>query len=546
MPCPGSSGRVAPERIAGCVATPRAHALSYAARVTHDTDQPPRDPRRAGDGLGAGWRDSLRLHRLAWVLASITVLLLVALLILFRRPLADRLWPETRAQALSDQAARALAAGRLSVADGSGARELYEAALAIDADRSEARDGLMRVAMAALAEARSATAADRYADAHRALQLARALAVPRTQADTVDTRLRQREAAHAGIERLLRQAAAARAAHRLDGSSDAALPLYQRVLALQPDRVVALEGREDVLSDLLQQARDAVQRRDLVTATRLLATARRYDPGHVEVPDTQARVSKALEDLHRHANAALASGHLQRAVDGYRGLIQVDPDDPAAQRGLEQVASAWAMRATRLAADFRFADANAALAQARALAPHAADVEDAGHAIARAQQAKGRIGARAPKAGRARRVRTLLAEANAAEARGDLLTPPGDSAFDKLRAARALAPDDAAVRRAGARLLPVAVACFDRELRGNNLGRANACLDARIALGGNASTIAGARRRLAQRWLAIGSERLGAGDLTGATSALAHARVLDPATPGVDDFSQRLQVAGAR
>ena len=72
----------------------------------------------------------------------------------------------------------------------------------------------MRVAMAALAEARSATAADRYADAHRALQLARALAVPRTQADTVDTRLRQREAAHAGIERLLRQAAAARAAHR--------------------------------------------------------------------------------------------------------------------------------------------------------------------------------------------------------------------------------------------------------------------------------------------------------------------------------------------
>jgi hypothetical protein len=54
-----------------------------------------------------------------------------------------------------------------------------------------------------------------------------------------------------------------------------------------------------------------------------------------------------------------------------------------------------------------------------------------------------------------------------------------------------------------------------------------------------------ARRRLAQRWLAVGDERLGAGDVQGATAALASARAVDPATPGIDAFSQRLQTASA-
>ena len=107
------------------------------------------------------------------VVVGVAVLLLA--LLLLRRPLADWLWPETRAQA----SARPGRAWRWRTAisapaDGSGARELYEAALALDPDRDEARAGLMRVAQAALAQARSAIAAERYADAHRALQLANA------------------------------------------------------------------------------------------------------------------------------------------------------------------------------------------------------------------------------------------------------------------------------------------------------------------------------------------------------------------------------------
>ena len=476
-------------------------------------------------------------------MVGVAVLLLA--LLLLRRPLADWLWPETRAQELRDQAAVALARGHLSANDGSGARELYEAALAIDPDRNDAREGLMRVAQAALSQARTAIAADRYVDAHRALQLANALSVPRAQADAVATQLRQREASRAGIANLLAQASAARRAHRLDGTPDAALPLFQRVLALQPDRLEALEGREDALADLLQQAQQHLQHGELPEAAAMIAAARGYDPGHGDLPAAQAQLARAVEQARQQADRDLRRGRLEQASDGYQALLRIDPADAAARRALPKVAAAYAQRAQQLASNFDFKAADIALEQARALAPHATSITAAVQHIARARQAQAGLASPLSSRERQRRVRRLLAEADAARARGDLLTPPGDSAFDKLRAARAIAPGDLAVRRASARLLPTAQTCFEDELRGNNLGHARACLDAWIALEGTGNALSRARRRLAQRWLAVGDERLGAGDVQGATAALASARAVDPATPGINAFSQRLQTASA-
>lgn len=483
--------------------------------------------------------------RARWLWPLVSIVLVVLALLLLRRPLADRLWPQARSQALRDQAALALAQGRLSAADGSGARELYEAAVAIDPDRIEAREGLMQVARAALAQARSAIAAGRYDDAHRSLRLARALSVPRAQADAVAAQLRQREASHAGIGTLLARAASARRAHRLDGTPDAALPLYRQVLALQPERLEALEGREDALADLLQQALQALRQGQLPEAAAMIVAAHGYDPGHGDLPAAQAQLAHAIERSRQQADRNLRRGRLEPAVAAYRGLLQIDAADAAAQRGLMKVAAAYAQRAQRLASDFRFAEAKVALAQARALAPRAATTTAAAQHLARARQAQAALASPLPPHQRQRRVRRLLAEAAAAEARGELLTPPGDSAFDKLRAARALAPNDPAVRRAGQRLLPTAQACFDRELRGNSLGRARACLDAWIVLEGGSPAASRARRRLAQRWLAIGDERLGGGEVQGAAAALAMARAVDPATPGLEAFAQRVQTASA-
>src|SRR5690606_28479075 len=291
----------------------------------------------------------------------------LALLVAFRRPLADRLWPQTRAQALRAQAELALEQGRLTAADGTGARELYEAALAMDPDRDEARAGLARVAGAALAQARAATGQGRFADAHAALRLARALSVPRDDAERVASVLREREAAHAGLTDLLARADAARQAGRLTGDAAAALPLYRRILVLQPDNTRALEGREDALGELLQQARAQLRQGDLAAAVAAVGVATGYDPGHVDLPDTRARLNEELDDVRRNAAEDLRAGRLERAAERYRLLAEAGQQGDA-DEGLERVAAAWAHRARTLAGDYRFAAADAALGQARALA----------------------------------------------------------------------------------------------------------------------------------------------------------------------------------
>lgn len=479
-----------------------------------------------------------------WTGIAITAVLL-ALLLGLRQPLSDWLWPQTRAQQLRADAAQALAQGKLTAADGRGARELYEAALALDPDRTDARAGLARVGQTALADARRALAERRYADAHRSVALARELAVPTTQVEAVAAALRGREAAEAGIERLLLQANAARAAGNLDGDHTSALRLYQRVLALQPSHTQALEGREDTLADLLQQAQQAVIHGDLPAAAKTVHRVREADPGHAGLPGALADLTQASEQRRRRADADLRRERLQRARDGYRAVLAVDADDAEALRGLARLATAYARRSERLAADFRFDEAAAALREAQAISPGVPAIGEARQHLARARQSQSRYGSKLSPAERQRRLRRWLQQAAAAESRGDLLTPPGDSAFDKVRAARAIAPRDARVRKASARLLPAAKACFEKELRGNRLARARECLDARRVLEGETAAVGESRRRLAQRWIAVGNERLGAGEMQAAQMALASARTLDPGAIGLDEFAERLRAAAA-
>ncbi|MGH8026685.1 MAG: hypothetical protein ACREO0_08155, partial [Pseudoxanthomonas sp.] len=242
------------------------------------------------------WRD-----RGLWRWAAAAIVLLVLAIVVFRQPLANLIWPDMRVQRLLDEAEQALKQGRLSAADGTGARQRFEAAQALDSDRSEARDGLGRVAQAAVAQARGYVRDNRFEQARQSLALARELQVPRADADAVANQLRQRESAHAGLDELMRQAGSAKA----NGTLEIALPLYQRVLALQPTHTAALEGREDALSDLLQQARQAIGQGDLAKGAVLIAQAREYDAGHVDLPDAQAQLARAVETRRRGADGDL-------------------------------------------------------------------------------------------------------------------------------------------------------------------------------------------------------------------------------------------------
>lgn len=475
------------------------------------------------------------------------MVLVVALLfaLVLRGPIAERLWPVAEAEALRQQAEVALQQGRLSADDGSGARERYEAAIAIDPDRAELRSGLARVSQAAVQQARIASERGAFAEAHRQLALARALSAPRAQTEAVAEMLRRREAGVAGIDDLLRAADAARAAGRLDGTGDAALPLYRQILELQPQHLKALEGREDALATVLQEARDALKRGELAKGTIAIAAAQNYDRGHADLPDAQALLAQVADDVRRRADRDLRAGRLQRAVDGYRQWQAAGADVRAVNDALAEVARAHVGNARGAAADFRFDRAKAALAAAQSLAPDLAELAPAREALQRAERVKNGAGTTLPTRVIQRRVRALLEEAAAAESRGDWLTPPGDSAYDKLRAARALAPDDLEVRQATARMVPHVRECFERELRDNRLQRARVCLDARVALAGDRRASAEARSRLAQRWVAVGEERLSAGDLDGARVAHVAARGLDPRMLELAAFAERLRAAGS-
>lgn len=479
-------------------------------------------------------------RRLVWM-AAIGGMVLLLVLFTLRQPLAEWLWPSARVQELGQQARAALARGHLTAADGSGARELYEAAIAIDPDRVEARAGLAKVAAAALTKAETALADEDFPAAHRWLALARELEVPRAQADGFAKRLRGREADVAGLSGLLARADAAAAPQE-------ALPLYARVLSLRPQNIRALEGREDALADLLQQAMEVLQRGDRQGAAELVAVVGQYDAGHVDLPQVRGELTRAIDTVRQRAERNLRRGNLAAAESGFAQLLAIDAGDAAAKRGMSMLATAHAQRAERAAANFDFATAERSLQHARTLQADAPAVVQAERRMSASRAAQARLGANAPvRPGRETRARVaaLLREAKAAEARGDLLTPPGESAYDKLRAAAALAPSDTAVRQAQLRLVPAARRCFERELPRNDLGRARACLDSWVALQGEGAATRQARRRLAQRWLAVGDERIGAGQLPAAQAALDSAVALDRAAPGIDDFRQRLRIATA-
>lgn len=155
--------------------------------------------------------------------------------------------------------------------------------------------------------------------------------------------------------------------------------------------------------------------------------------------------------LREQADGDLRRGRLQQAAEGYRALLEASPGDDVAEDGLARVAAAHAARAQRAAADFEFDSAEGDLATARELAPEAAAVREAARDLQRARAARARMPSTTDVA-RQGRVRSLIDQADAALARGDLMDPPGESAFDKIAAARALAPGAPEVRSAARRL----------------------------------------------------------------------------------------------
>ncbi len=494
------------------------------------------------------WRARWQALPQRWRLAGIALVVMMAAALLlaglFRQQVAGWLWPESRSVELRVQAEQALRQGHLTAADGSGARELFDAALAVQPDQVAARDGLARVGRAALARAEREIEQGHFIQARAALQLARELEVPRGRLEPLEASLRMRETAVAGVESLLARAAVALAAGQLDDGEGAALPLYRRVLALQPRNQRAVEGREDALAKLLEPAAGALQAGDAATLAGLVARAEAFDAGHPALPELRAGLSRLHEASQRRLQALIAGRRFEAAAV-LCGELRAHVDSlPSPCTG--EVIEGLAALARTAASDFDFASSEHLLTLARALAPEHPQLAAAGRQLLQARLGASRL-PQTPRNTRrlAARVATLLAEARQAEARGDWLTPPGESAWDKLRAAQALAPRDPAVERALAALKPAARRCHADSLRDNDLRTARICMDVWRQVDPADAALVPARRRLAERWVAIGEQRLGAGEVDAARTALEQARTLDAGAAGLVEFEARLARAQA-
>lgn len=496
-----------------------------------------------------GGRRARRAHRRwPWLIAAIAVLGIAFALYFWRDALGRRLVPPPEQAQLMQKADAALRAGRLTSPDGRGARELYQAVLARDPDRLAARGGLVHVGAAALAQAQLAVRTNHPQEARRALDLARDLGVAVADLQPVEDALHRGGDSDSKLASLLEQAGVAEQAGHLDDGPASALAIYQQALAAAPDNAVVLARRQALLARMLAGIDALLAQGDVAGARKLVDRVAAVDPGDFDLPAARARLAEAMQkrqDAQARvldaADADLRAGRLDAAVMAYRKVLADAPDNLRARAGMHSAAEALIAAANRAAADFDFTRADAALAQARALAPDLPTLHAAEQHLRLARARRAAIPTAASKAS----IDDLLAAADHAIVRNELVDPPGDSGYDKLRAASALAPGDPRVIAATKRFAATAVACYQREMSGNRLARAEACLDALIAMQPSYARLSSMRQELAARWLAVADERLGAGELDTAQHAIASAQRWAPNNPAIPALQTRLQQARA-
>jgi tetratricopeptide (TPR) repeat protein len=197
------------------------------------------------------------------------------------------------------------------------------------------------------------------------------------------------------------------------------------------------------------------------------------------------------------------------------------------------------------------AQARALLDQATALAPKSADL-----AAARARLGSARPAAADPGSTHADAVpmapATLSPQQSAAQVRlvrraqiaasnGNIMTPPGDSAYDLYRSALAIDGNDQHALD-GLHGLPAQVEQqFNQALTVGHLGQASDKLADLAQLSPGDAAQNALSTRLASAWLDQAEQELGRGDRIGASQALDRARKLEPDHPRVIDLTARLQ-----
>lgn len=461
--------------------------------------------------------------------------------------------PQTQLNTLLTRADTAFAAGKLSGSPDS-ARDLYEAARALDPDNEQALTGLQKVGNAELAKARDALQQRDYSDARAALEEARSLLGGGAAVQAVDDALAKAVLHSANIDVLINQARAALANGRIDGN-DGAAALFGKVLGGDPHNAVARHGMDQVGDVLANRIQTRLGNHDRIGAKQTLADLANWLPRYSQLPNLRALVSAADRAADEQRDQYLAQGEADlragkvtgsgddNAEARFKAALAADPGNAKAQAGLGQVAEALIVQANAAIDSGHAHDAGALLDHAAALAPKSADLAAARSRLAAGGQHVAKssaVPAPSMTPAQSAQVARLVARAKSAARKGDIMLPPGDSAYDLYRAALGIDGNDANAQ-VGLRGLPqVTRNQFQQALRDGNLEHANDMLATLEQLDPGDPVAATMRHRLGSAWLDRADHEAMLGRAAAARTALQEAQQLVPQDPRISEVDARI------
>lgn len=520
-----------------------------------------------------------RHHRVRWSLIILAVVLAGVIGWLWNhQAMLSGMLPQTQLNALLTRADTAYSAGNLAGGPDS-ARDLYEAARALDPDNEHALTGLQNVGHAELDQAQAALKKRDYAAARSSLEEARSLLGGGAAVDVMDQALAKAVLQTSNVDVLINQARAALANGHIDGP-DGAAALFGKVLAGDPDNAVARHGMDQIGDLLATRIQGQIGSNDLAGAKQTLSNLAGLLPRYSQLPTLRAAVAAADRDSDSQRDQYLDKGQAylragkitgtgdDNAEAQFKAALKADPGSDQARAGLGQVAQALIVQANAAMESGQPQDAKTLLDDAAALAPKSADLaaararlvaSEARPAPEPAERATAHTDVatveaeREPEASvppppappltpmQSAKVARLVARAKSAARKGDIMLPPGDCAYDLYRAALGIDGDNVEAQ-AGLRALPeVTRAQFDQAVREDNLDHAHDMLATLEQLDPADPATPAMRHRLGSAWLDRADHYVGLGELAAARTALQEAQRLVPQDPRLSQVDARIQ-----